>query len=111
MDDDDDPHHDDHADNATRHHETRQPVDLLAIQQEIHQTMTSMQLFFDLLRSPPDNHHHDCMVAIKRMLDPMPTTKKTVQQPTQPCTIGEYFTLLHTPTCFVPNCMLNCTDP
>jgi len=59
MDDDNVLHHD-----ATHCHETRQPMDLLAIQREIHQTMASMQLFFDSMRSPPANHHHDCMVAI-----------------------------------------------
>jgi len=48
MDDDDDPCHDNCVDNATCCHETQQPMDLLAIQQEIHQTMTSMQLFFSI---------------------------------------------------------------
>jgi len=32
MDDDDDPCHDNRADNAACHHETQQPMDLLAIQ-------------------------------------------------------------------------------
>jgi len=39
-------------------------MDLLSIQQEIHQTMTSMQLFFDSICSPPANYHHDFTVTI-----------------------------------------------
>jgi len=44
MDNDDGPYHDDHW----------QPMNLLGIQQEIQQTMISMQAFFDTLVSPSE---------------------------------------------------------
>jgi len=67
MEDNKNPHHGNCVDDATCHHETQQLVDLLTLQWEIHQTMTSIQLFFDLLCSPPAKQHHNCMVAIKQM--------------------------------------------
>jgi len=84
MDDNDDPCHNNCVDNAAHCHETRQPMDLLAIQQEIHQTMASMQLFFNWMRSPLVNHHHDCTVAIDGQSNE-PTNDHTTTAQMTPC--------------------------
>jgi len=108
-----DPCNNNHADDDHHHHENWQSVDLLAIQQEIHQTMTSMQLLFDSLCLQPADQPNNQMVAIAWTIDPtmMTDMTDTVHQSTKPCTLGKYLTLLCTPTCFVPICMLNQTAP
>jgi len=98
MDGNDVHHSDDH----------QQPMDLLAIQQEIQQNMTSMQLFFTSLPCKHDQSH-DQLISIAWTTDPTMMTD-TVYHPTKPHTLGMYLTMLHTSTCFVPICMLTQTD-
>jgi len=98
-------------DDDDRHDDRQRPVDLRALQREIHETMASIQSFFASLPILP--------VIIGRQNDqtsnpqPMtaPTTKPTtaidaVRHRIEPCTLGAYLTQLHTPTCFVPACLL-----
>jgi len=73
--------------------------------------MTRMQLLFDSLHSQLAHQPNDRMAATIWKIDPTtPTdTTKAAHQSTKPCTLGEYLTMLSTPTCFVPFCMINCT--
>jgi len=87
----DDPHHDDCADDDDHCPENQQPADLLVIQQEIHQIMTSMQLLFDSLCPQFANQPNNQMVTIAWMINPMMMTNMTdmVHQSTRPCTLGQ----------------------
>jgi len=109
TDDDNDSCHDGSVDNDARHHVTQQPIDLLTMQREIHQTMTSMQLLFDLLQPQPTDPHSNQSVKIEQTIDMTTTTATTnaVYQPTKTHTLGKYLSLLCTPTCFVRKRMLH----
>jgi len=88
-----------------------QQVDLLAIQQEIQQTMTSIQSFLASLVPTQDNIIHNNeqsnnqLTMTAWMTKPM-TTANMTNWPTTPCNLHDYIAMLHTSACFISKCLL-----
>jgi len=92
-----------------------QPVNLLALQQEIRQHMASTQTFFDsLLLSVNDtlcsNNDNNCNG--RQHSEPssydVTTADHMVHHTPEPSTLQEYLSYQHTAECFVPTCLLCC---
>jgi len=98
-------------DASSQHHTRCQPVDLLALQQEIQQSTDNMKAFFDSLftstgtiQRSNNKQSNDQQTTAAQMTEHM--TTDTNHPHTVTCTLSKYLTQLKTPACFVPFCML-----
>jgi len=90
-----------------------QPVNLLAVQQEIRQHMASAQTFFDSLLlsvsdtlcSNNDNNHNGRQHSEPLSYD-VTTADHMAHHTPEPSTLQEYLSYLHAAECFVPTCLL-----